>query len=504
MSETVQERVITMDFAKPEEKGISSRNIKRYVELLENEGLSTHNLIIGVGDSVVYENYWKPFDENFMHRMYSVSKSFVAIAVGFLEQDGLIDLDDSMEKYFPKELEGQTDENMRKQTIRNMLMMSTAKLERYWFSYDMNDRVKFYFENDTVQSRPGGTIFQYDSTGSFILGALVERLTGMELTEYLRVKLFDKIGVSEDLYCLKCPGGHSWGDSAIICTPRDLLLVARFVMNYGEWNGERILNEKYLRDATSRLIDNDETGSIDYSSCGYGYYIWKHRGNSFAFYGMGCQFALCFPEKNLIMIYNGDNQGKETAKSIVLDGFYRLIAETISDEPLAEDRAGFDELCEYSSGLKLAVSRGEKTSPTAAQVNGKWFDMCENPMQIEGFRLIFKDNGGVFEYRKDGELKKISFGICENTGGIFPEEGYSDEIGGKYAPGNFYKYLASGSWIEEKKLDIKVHIVDKYLAQLKIVIGFKDNEAGVYMKSFAENFLKEYSGYGTAVSDDLR
>lgn len=491
-----------MIYATPEEKGISSKNIKKYIELLEEEGLSTHDLIISVGDRVVYENYWKPFDESFMHRMYSVSKSFVAIAVGFLEQDGLIDLDGSMEEYFPEELAGQSDENMKKQTVRDMLMMSTAKLERYWFSHDVEDRVRFYFENDTEQSRPSGTIFQYDSTGSFILCALVERITGMDFMEYLRVKLFDKIGVSKDAYCLKCPGGHSWGDSAVICTPRDLLLVARFVMNYGKWDGEQILNEKYLRDATSKLIDNDDEGCNDHLSQGYGYYIWKYRGNSFAFYGMGCQYALCFPDKNLIMIYNGDNQGKSSAKSVVLDGFYHLIAQTISDKPIAEDKAGYEELSEYSRGLKLAVSRGKKKSDTAERIDGKWFDMRKNPMNIESFRLRFKDNGGIFEYRKDGEMKEIPFGMCENIGGVFPEEGYSDDIGGKYAPGNFYKCFASAAWIEEEKLNIKVHIVDKYFAQLNIVIGFKGNEAGIYMNRSAENFLKEYSGYAGAVIKD--
>lgn len=487
-----------MIYAKPEEKGISSKNIKTYIERLEKEGLSTHDVIISVGDSIVYEKYWEPFHKDFQHRMYSVSKSIVAIAVGFLEQDGLIDLDDCIEKYFADELKNQTDENMKKQTIRNMLMMATAKLERYWFAYDIDDRVRFYFENDTEMSRPAGTVFQYDSTGSFILGALVERLTGKKMMDYLRENLFDKIGVSEAAYCLECPGGHSWGDSAVLCTPRDLWLIARFVMNYGTWNGERILNEKYLRDATSRLIDNDMCGVNDHCSSGYGYYIWRYRDNAFHFNGMGCQFALCFPEKDLMLIYNGDNQGKDAAKSTILDNFYYLIEETMSSEPLEEDEKALAELTEYSKGLKLAVSRGKAESAYMPEVNDKWFDMRKNPMNIEKFKLHFRDNQGVFTYYKNGECKEIPFGMCENVNGVFPEEGYSDMVGTKYAAGNFYKCLTSASWVEEKKLHIKVHIVDKYLAQLNIIIGFKDNQAGVYMNKTAENFLKDYEGYATA------
>ena len=172
-----------MNYTTPEKHGISSADIEEYIKILEEKKLSTHSLIIARGDDIVFENYWKPFDESFLHRMYSVTKSIVALAVGFAEQDGILTLDDTMEMHFPDELKNQTDENMRKQTVRNMLNMCTAKLERSWFAMKPEDRVRFYFENDKPDSRPAGTIFQYDSTGTFILCALVERLTGKTFVE---------------------------------------------------------------------------------------------------------------------------------------------------------------------------------------------------------------------------------------------------------------------------------------------------------------------------------
>ena len=77
-------------------------------------------------------------------------------------QDGKISLDDSMEKHFPDELRNQRDMNIRKQTVRDMLMMATAKPNRYWFTAKPEDRVRFYFENDLVETRPPGTVFWYD------------------------------------------------------------------------------------------------------------------------------------------------------------------------------------------------------------------------------------------------------------------------------------------------------------------------------------------------------
>lgn len=482
-------------FLKPEEKGISSRDIKNYIEFLEDHGLSTHNVIISVDDSIVYENYWEPFEHDKPHRMYSVTKSFVAIAIGFLEQDRLLNLDDPVGKYFSEEIKSQKDLNMHKLTIKDMLMMSTSKAYQDWFVADTDDRVKFYFENDSEYSRPGGTIFQYDSTGSFVLGALAERLTGKTLMDYLREKFLNKIGFSKDAFCLKCPGGHSWGDSGLCCTPRDLLLVTRFIINMGCWNGEQILNEEFVRDATAALIDNNEPGTNDCNRQGYGYYIWKSRDDSFMFYGMGGQAALCYPDKKLILIYNGDNQGKPNAQAIILDGFHYMIAKNMSDKPLTNNNDEYNKLVEYSKGLKLAVSLGKKYSEYADEINGKSYKTDNNPMDISSFKIIFDDNSGKFIYVKDNKTKEITFGMGENLSGIFPEEGYSDEVGGKYAPGSFYKYMASASWVEDRKLNIKVHIIDKYLAQFNIVIGFKGDEVGMYMFAAAENFLRDYNGY---------
>ena len=194
----------------------------------------------------------------------------------------------------------QTDENMRKITVRDMLMMSTAKTPKDWFGARHPDRVKFYFENTDTVSRPGSTVYEYDSPGSFVLGAALERRVGMPFMDYLRPRLFDKIGVSDNARCLKCPGGHSWSDSAVICTARDLLLLGKFLMNGGSWNGEQLLSREYVREATSKQIDNNPLGVESYCTQGYGYLIWRTYDNSFFFNGMGCQLCVCVPDKAFI------------------------------------------------------------------------------------------------------------------------------------------------------------------------------------------------------------
>ena len=176
----------TMNHTTPEKAGISSQNVQKFIEILEKNNLATHNVILARGNDIFFEHYWTPFHKNFQHRLYSVSKSFVSLAIGFLEQDGLLNLDDSIEKYFPREVALQSDERVRKQTIRHMLMMSTARPSRKWLRVKTDDRVSQYFEDCELASRHSGAFFTYDSTATFVLGAMVERLTGMELMDYLR------------------------------------------------------------------------------------------------------------------------------------------------------------------------------------------------------------------------------------------------------------------------------------------------------------------------------
>ena len=492
-----------MNYTMAESVGVSSDKILEYIQLLETNRLKTHDIIISKGDHILFEKYWAPFHENFYHRMYSASKSFVSLAIGFAEQDGLLCLDDPIIKYFPKELENQPDENMRNQTIRHMLMMSTAKLAGYWFGARTNDRVGFYFSNKSPVSRPSGTIYQYDSEGSFVLGALVERLTGKPFMEYLREKMFRKIGVSEGARCLKCPGGHSWGDSGVLCTASDLWKVARFTLNRGSWNGEQLLNEQYIKTATSKQINNNHPGGTGVTKQGYGYQFWRTLRNSYAFYGMGCQFAICCPDSDMILIYNGDNQMLDDyAKEIILKGFFDLVESTSQSTPLPDNPDGCRRLAEETANLKLAVAQGDYICNTADKVNGVCYDVKPNSMGITRIQVDFSGNCGVLKYTNTQGDKELPFGLGHNVFGLFPEEGYSDEVGSVSAPGHKYQCAASAAWIEPAKLRLQVQIIDKYFANLDIILGFRDDLLGIFMEKVAEDFLWTYEGYATGIRAD--
>ena len=246
-----------MNFTKPENVGISSENVRLFYKELEKYNLSTHGVVMARGNNIFSECYYAPFNKDFLHRMYSVSKSFVSIAIGFCEQDGLLSLDDPMMKFFPEYVnkEGYYE---HPSTDRDLLTMESSIVGVNWFYSGCSDRVDTYFK--TAPSKIPGTLFDYDSSGSYMLGVIVERVTGKLFLDYLKEKVLDDIGFSKNSYCIMAPGENSFGDSGVMCTTRDLLLFARFVLNKGTWNGKRYLNEEYVEKATACDICNNDFG----------------------------------------------------------------------------------------------------------------------------------------------------------------------------------------------------------------------------------------------------
>ena len=489
-----------MNYTTPESVGIRSAAIKGYLASLEEGGLCTHDLILMRHGKIVFEHYWAPFHPDFLHRMYSVTKSFVSLAIGCLVTDGRLTLDTPIGTFFP-EADASPCPYLPHQTVRQMLMMATANPERNgWFWNHNGDRVTFYF-NKKGKNRPG-TVFEYDSTGSFILGAMVERITGEELMVYLRRRLLDKIGFSKEAYMLKCPGGHSWADSALLCTPRDLLKAAQLCLAEGEWNGEQLIDRDYMRAAVSKQIDNNGYGTNDYNTQGYGYQIWRTFDNSFCFMGMGCQYAICVPDKDMILIYNGDNQGLPFATPIIFNRFFEEIARPASGEPLPENPKAQAALTAYAKGLKLFAVRGEPHAAMEAAVNGVEFEMDENPMGITRMRLDFTPDGGIWSYVNAQGEKALPFGLTKNVFGPFPEEGYDDLVGG--VPGDrLYHCAASAAWVSPYQLLLRVQIIDTYFGNLAATFGFSDDGTlSVHMKKTAEHFLDTYEGFATGKRKD--
>ena len=479
----------------PEQAGISSAYVEKFIRTLEKRGLVTHSVLLMRGDDIFGEYYWKPFDEAFCHRLYSETKSYVSVAIGLLEQDGKLNLDDPICKYFPEKLEREPNDYLKKQTIRQMLTMSTCGETPSWFRHSDPDRVHLYL-NENDMRIPAGMRYSYDSPGSQVLCSLAEKLAGKPLFDFLNERIFSKLGTFKTATILKTKTEDSFGDSAMVCTARDMASFARFVMNYGKWNGEQILNEDYLRKATSPAVDNDFRCFDYYAARGYGYQFWCLGEEGFFFNGMGCQLTLCLPKQDLIFSITSDNQGFDSAKDRIVTAFFDLIVENLQDTALPEDPAAYEKCLALGKTLELAHLAGNRGSGYGKTLEGKTYICEENPTGITkfSFRFTGEDSGELHYTNAQGD-KILPFGIGKNVFCKFPQFGYSDEHAGLPGPEGFlYDCAVSAAWREEQKILLKVQIIDRYFGNMLAIFSFRENYAVIRMTKTAEDFLGEYEG----------
>ena len=135
------EVLIMFEKITPEQAGLSSAAVKKAISKVEKNGYNFHSYMLLKDGKAFSEAYWAPFTKDRPHRMYSITKSFVAIGIGYLYTKGLVDLDKPFVEYFPEYDKGQWNENFKNQTVRHMLTMTTAVRPGYWFSDKPEDRL---------------------------------------------------------------------------------------------------------------------------------------------------------------------------------------------------------------------------------------------------------------------------------------------------------------------------------------------------------------------------
>lgn len=491
-------------YTTPEKAGISSKSVIKFMSELERFGIYLHSFALIKGNEIFAEAYRKPFKKDEPHRLYSASKTFASMALGILIGEGKVSLSDKVLKYFPEYDAQTTDPYVRNMTIEHMLKMSTCFTYPTTYgakraSYLEPDWVKTFFTVDS--SHPSGTVYNYDTSASYMCGVIVERITRLPFIEYLKQKVLLKIGGSPITKCLKAPEGYAWGGSAVIAPMLDLARLARLVMLDGEWDGEQLLPRDYVIAAKSNQTDNCKSGFKEtYSGHGYGYQIWRTVGNTYSFIGMGQQLAICMPDEDLLFVCTADCQGYNAAHHIIFVNLFRDIKDKISDNSLPEDTEAYNELIKLCESLEYPIFEGNKTSKISDYICGKTFKLSDNKMGISEICFEYDGDNGIMKYTNAQGYKELKFGIGKSVISEFPQDGYFGDTIGKDGKRR-YRCIASGAWTNEFTLHIKCDLIDEYFGNLSIIASFDGDKIGLYMEPHAEWFLEEYSGFAGGVSE---
>lgn len=487
-----------LTFATPESQGLASSQIIDFLDHLELFGAYLHSFAVIKGHSVIAEGYRPPFHADELHRMYSVSKTYAAMAVGVLIGDGKIRLEDKFISYFP-EYADCNDPFLLDTTIEDLLKMNSpfdgvptycahvpGNLEKHWLDT--------FFHTKTFHAP--GTVWNYDTSATYVLGVITERLVGMPFMDFLNERVLSKIGCNPGDHCLMTPDDHSWNGSAVFCTTMDLARFARFIMDGGEVNGEQLIPRDFMEKAVSRLTDNNDHGFTDpENGNGYGYQIWRTLDNSYSLIGMGNQLAICMPDKDLLFVCTADHQGHPAMRPIIYTTVWQDLKNKCQDAPLPENPTDAEKLRRRCENMPYPTVAGEKTSPVAARVYGKKITLGENPMGIREITFISQQDGTmVMRYVNQQGEKELPFGLGETVLGRFPQNGYGGRKAGVPTE-EYFRCIASGAWTMENTLRIKCDVIDIYLGNINMVFVFKGKQVGIHFTRNAQWLLDEYQGF---------
>lgn len=332
---------------------VSSTSILRMLERLE--GVCMHGFELHVGGKIAAEGYWKPFCKGQPHRMYSVSKSVVSIAIGILMSEGKLSLEDKITDYFPEYVPDAPDGRLMRLTIRDMLRMATCHANTtYREGVDDNWEKTFFTVPPTHES---GTMFNYDTSCSQVLAALVQKLSGQPLLDFLRERLFKPLGFEDEVRWLKDPSGVPQGGTGLIMSLRDLGKLGRCVMN----GGDGLIPADYIRQATSRqILTYAQTPREE--QYGYGYQFWRMRCG-WAMYGMGGQYVIACPEKDVMLCTIADTRLQGNVQ-MICDAFFEEIVAHVGEEGNPADDARLQAALSNLKVLAVKHCGGEWISDT--------------------------------------------------------------------------------------------------------------------------------------------
>lgn len=474
----------------PAKAGVKYSDIHAFLDELEEKRLMVHGFVLTRNDEIFAEGYFAPFTEDSMHRIYSSSKTFTAMAIGALEAEGKISLSDPVYKYFPDKIPEELPDELKSTTIRDLLIMATPFSRQPYDRY-IPDWCHCFFNSPQYIDRKPGTVFRYDTHGTYMMDAIVERVTGKPFMNYLLDVGLRDIGFSEDTWCVQSPDGYSWGGSGTICTCRDLARLAHLMKNKGEADGRQIFPRKFVEDATSYQIDNTTDVRDICHSHGYGYQTWMAE-DGFALLGMGSQCAWVSHAKNTVCTFISDTQGDGYKSYLVFDIFKEYIYDRMGD-PYEEDEAELETLRNRLSNLKAHTPHGEAASTARDKINGKTYTLRCNQMGIKNIRFEFEGDEGVLYYDTIRGAKKLPFGMAHNIECSFPETHYQDRQIGIPADREF-KAICSAVWTKENTLLVRPYIIDNCLGNAWMYFTFKGDSVSVEMRKTAEWFMDEYEG----------
>ena len=363
----------------PESQGLSGAALDAFVAALDGSDQEIQTLTLLRHGHVVLEEEWSPYRLADPHLLFSVSKSFTSTAVGLAIDAGLLSLDDPVISFFEAdELPSTISDNLAAMTIRHLLTMTTGHAKDTVEALSRDRRMVKIFLGLDVEHAPG-TVFVYNSGATYMLSAILQRLTGETLLDYLRPRLFEPLGAVEATWQVSTEGITTGGWGLSLNT-ESLARFGQLLLQRGVWEGKQLVPAEWYEAATSRQVPNDTEENPDWHQ-GYGFQFWRGRHNTYRGDGAFGQFCLIFPEYDAALIVTSATGEMQAILNTVWDHLLPVLeGKEVTPVPRPER-------------LELPPPGG----PAPSGGNERTYRFAENEAGLEAVRLA-ADGTGTFTF----------------------------------------------------------------------------------------------------------
>lgn len=400
----------------PEEVGISSAGILRFLERVEEKVGGLHGFMLLRHGKVAAEGWWKPYGPRIPHMLFSLSKSFTSMAVGLAVHERRLRVTDRVLSFFPDQSPAAPDRNLQVMQVRHLLTMTTGHAS------DTLDRTVRASDQDWVRTflslpveHEPGTHFAYNSGATYMLSAIVQKLTGRRVLEYLRPRLFAPLGI-KGMTWQTCPKGINTGGWGLSVKTEDIARFGQLCLQRGMWQGRSIVPESWIAAATSRQVANGDDPNNDWAQ-GYGYQFWRCRHNAYRGDGAFGQFCLVMPDQDAVLaITSGVSD-----MGAVLNGVWECLLPAIGGGQ--QRRAGDDGLGAVLARLEVRPPEGSAVAPEADGLRRRQYAVAPNDRKIRSASFTVTSRRIVMTLENERGKHALTCGMTDWVRGATALEG---------------------------------------------------------------------------------
>ncbi|WP_233831670.1 serine hydrolase domain-containing protein [Paraburkholderia sp. ZP32-5] len=277
--------------ATPSSLGIDADRVITFLDAVENAGLDVHGFMLSRNGKVAVEAFRWPYRADRPRIMHSATKSFAVCAIGLALDEGRLRLDDRVLSFFP-ELHGQpVSDWMARMTVEDLLTMRIGHESETsgaaWRLLDTSWTAEFF--KIPLVCEPG-TVFMYTSAASYALSAILSRVTGETIHDYLKPRLFQPLGISGETWDIS-PDGVNPGGNGLSVKLVDLLKLGILHAQGGMWEGQRVMQQSWIDLATRSHVETGE----------YGYHWWTRPNGTYSAIGKFVQMTTVHPAQGIVL-----------------------------------------------------------------------------------------------------------------------------------------------------------------------------------------------------------